>query len=327
MRFTTLTHGGGCACKIPPGALQQLIAVSSPNVSYPALVVGSETGDDAAVYSLGNSLKLVSTIDYFAPVVDDAYEWGQIAAANALSDVYAMGGNPILALNVLAWPTSRVPIELSAAVLEGGRDKCAEAGVPIGGGHSIDVPDEPLYGLAVTGLIDGDHMMTNNAATSGLPLTLTKPLGVGIWNNFHKKTGSAIPAAIDLMKKLNLEARDAAIAAGVRSATDVTGFGLLGHAHKMAAASGVTIEIDSSSVPFLGGTEELAEAGYISGGTRRNLDWVRPFLQNDSGLSDTELLTLSDAQTSGGLLLAGEVPGYPIIGRITDASDVTLRLT
>jgi selenide,water dikinase len=257
---------------------------------------------------------IVATADFFTPVVDDAYDWGRIAAANALSDVYAMGGTPVVAVNLLAWPRDRLPMELAAEVLRGGLDVAREAACHVAGGHSVDDP-EPKYGMAVTGVADPERLMRNGMGAAGLPLTLTKPLGIGVLNSRHKATGEVFPQAVAAMCALNRDASEAALKAGVVCATDVTGFGLLGHLHKLARASGLTARIDASAVPYLAGAREALRDGYVSGGTRRNLDWVRPHL--DAGdYDEDELLLLADAQTSGGLLIAGEIPGRPVIGEL-----------
>jgi selenide,water dikinase len=289
------------------------------------LIVGLEDGDDAAVVRLNADTALLCTTDFFTPVVDDAYDWGRIAAANALSDIYAMGGRPVLALNLLGWPRDVLPVELATEVLRGGLDVAREAGCHLAGGHSIDDP-EPKYGLAVTGIGHPDRLLRNDAAVAGTPITLTKPLGVGVLNNRHKATGEIFHHAVASMTELNRAAAEAALAAGVRAATDVTGFGLLGHLLKMARASGVTAVIDAAAVPYLEGARESAQQGYVPGGSRRNLDWVRNSL--DAGrVDELELLLLADAQTSGGLLLAGEIPGGEVVGRFEAAEQgVTLRV-
>jgi selenide,water dikinase len=309
-RLTQYAHGGGCACKIPPGELEAIVGGllgSQPDT----VLVGLENGDDAAVVRIADGLAVVSTADFFTPVVDDAYDWGRIAAANALSDVYAMGGRPVVAVNLVGWPRDVLPIELLREVLRGGLDVAREAGCVVGGGHSIDDP-EPKYGMAVTGFADPARLMRNDAAQPGLPISLTKPIGVGVLNNRHKSTGEVFPHAVDNMVRLNDTASRDALAAGVAAATDVTGFGLLGHLYKMMRASGTTAVLDAAAVPYLDHSRESAAQGYISGGTRRNLDWVRPHLS--SAVDEMELLLLADAQTSGGLLVVGEVPGAPVIG-------------
>lgn len=312
LRLTGYAHGGGCACKIPPGELEEavrgLTGQTAPNV-----LVGLDDGDDAAAVLVRDDLAVLSTADFFTPVVDSAYDWGRIAAANALSDVYAMGGHPVVAINLVGWPRDVLPMELMSEVLQGGLDIASEAGCPVIGGHSIDDP-EPKYGMAVTGTADPTKLLRNDTAEAGLPITLTKPLGVGLLNNRHKQTGEVFDEAIATMTQLNRDASQAAVAAGLKAATDVTGFGLLGHLYKMARASGLGAVIDRSAVPMVAGAAEALRDGFVSGGTRRNLDWVRPHLSADSGISDDDLLFLADAQTSGGLLVIGELPGYPVIG-------------
>jgi selenide,water dikinase len=257
------------------------------------------------VYRLAGGTCLVQTIDFFTPIVDDPYDWGRIAAANAASDVFAMGGRPVLAMNVVAWPVEELPLDLLARVLEGGAKGAAEAGMTVVGGHSIHDP-EPKYGMAVTGFVDEGRLIRNSTAPPGARLILTKPLGTGIISTALKR-GRARPElvreAVDLMTTLNASAADAMVEAEVEAATDVTGFGLLGHLHGMLRASGVAATVDASAVPFLGGTRELAEADLIPSGTRSNLRFVESHV--DWGeLSEAERLMLADAQTSGGLLIA-----------------------
>ena len=323
LRLTQYAAGGGCACKVPPGELERVLAgLSLPG--GPDLLVGLDTGDDAAAVRIDGDRAIVATTDFFTPVVDDPFDWGRIAAANALSDVYAMGGEPLVALNLLGWPRDRIPFAVAAEVLRGGAAVCAEAACHLAGGHSIDDP-EPKYGLAVTGLADPERLLRNDAGRSGLPLTLTKPLGVGVLNNRHKATGEVFPEAVASMTALNRDASRAALAAGATCATDVTGFGLLGHLHKLCRASGVSAVVEAAAVPYLEPARASLAAGYVPGGSRRNLDWVRPHLA--SGLPEEELLLLADAQTSGGLLVAGEVPGHPVIGELVPrgASSVVVR--
>ncbi len=328
VRLTQYAAGGGCACKVPPGELEHLLAGLVPAAGED-LLVGVESGDDAAVVRLdapsnGQSRAVVLTADFFTPVVDDPFDWGRIAAANALSDVYAMGGEPLVAVNLLGWPRDRIPFDLAAEVLRGGAEVAAGAGCHLAGGHSIDDP-EPKYGLAVTGIADPSRLLRNDTGRAGVPLTLTKPLGVGVLNNRHKATGEVFPEAIDSMTRLNRDAASAALSAGVTCATDVTGFGLLGHLHKLCRASGVTAVVDSSAVPYLEAARSSLAEGYLPGGSRRNLDWVRPHL--DAHVDEDELLLLADAQTSGGLLVAGELPGHPVIGELVAAEDgVTVRV-
>jgi selenide,water dikinase len=322
-RLTQYAHGGGCACKIPPGELEDIVAGLTGSSSA-NLLVGLDDGDDAAVVRVDGSTAVISTADFFTPVVDDAYDFGRIAAANALSDVYAMGGRPVLAINLVGWPRELLPTELLREVLRGGFDIAAEAGCPVAGGHSIDDP-EPKYGMAVTGIGDPNRLLRNDAAAAGTAITLTKPLGVGVLNNRHKSTGEVFEQAIASMVTLNADACAAALEAGLTAATDVTGFGLLGHLYKMARASGVTAVIDAAAVPYLDGARQALADGFVSGGTRRNLAWVAPHLE--STVSEDELLLLADAQTSGGLLLGGEIAtGGTVIGEFVPRRQAVLEV-
>jgi selenide, water dikinase len=325
-RLTHLAAGGGCACKVPPDELERVLGVLTGGRASDDLLVGVEHGDDAAVVRIDGGRAVILTTDFFPPVVDDPRDWGRIAAANALSDVYAMGGEPLVAVNLLAWPRETLPFELAAEVLAGGAEIAAEAACHLAGGHSID-DREPKYGLAVTGLGDPDRLLRNDAGRPGLPLTLTKPLGLGILNNRHKATGEWFPDAVAVMTALNAEASRAALAAGATCATDVTGFGLLGHLFKLCRASGVDAELDAAAVPYVDGARSSLAAGFVPGGSRRNLTWVRDRVETH--VDGDELLLLADAQTSGGLLVAGELPGHPVVGRLVrragDAVTITVR--
>ncbi|MFQ6172008.1 selenide, water dikinase SelD [Oryzobacter sp. R7] len=312
VRMTQYASGGGCACKVPIGELTDLLAgVDLPG--HPDLLVGADTGDDAAVVRVDGDRAVVSTVDFFTPVVDDPYDWGRIAAANALSDVWAMGGEPVLAVNVAGWPRATLPLDLLADVLRGGADVAREAGCAVAGGHTIVSP-EPLYGMAVTGLAHPDRLLRKDAAAPGLPLSLTKPLGTGVLNTRHKRTGEVFPQAVEAMTALNGPAARDAVAAGVLAATDVTGFGLLGHLVTMLRASGVGARLGVGAVPLLEGAREAVRDGFVSGGSRRNLEWARPSLDVVEGVGEDDLVLLADAQTSGGLLVVGEVPGGVVIG-------------
>jgi selenide, water dikinase len=323
-RLTQYAAGGGCACKVPPGELEHVLAGLPGGRATGDLLVGVENGDDAAVVRIDGGRAVIATADFFTPVVDDPRDWGRIAAANALSDVYAMGGEPVVAVNLLAWPRDVLPFEIAAEVLAGGAEVAAQAGCHLAGGHSID-DREPKYGLAVTGLGDPARLLRNDTGSAGLPLTLTKPLGLGILNNRHKATGEYFPEAVAVMTALNRDASQAALDCGVTCATDVTGFGLLGHLLKLCRASGVDAEIDASAVPYLDGARVSAAAGFVPGGSRRNLEWVRPPL--DAAVPEDELLLLADAQTSGGLLVAGELPGHPVVGRLERRRGPEARIT
>lgn len=269
------------------------------------MVVAAETRDDAAVYRLPDGTGLVQTVDFFTPIVDDPFDWGRIAAANALSDVYAMGGNPKLALNIVAWPIEELSTDLLADVLRGGAKVASEAGVAVVGGHSIHDP-EPKYGMAVTGFVDLDRLVLNSTARPGAQLFLTKPLGIGIITTAIKRgkaSAEQIQRAVETMTALNAIPAEVMVDVGVEAATDVTGYGLLGHLHEMLSGSGVAAEIDAPAISFLSGALEFAEAGVVPAGTRSNLAFVSPNV--DWGeVSDPERLALADAQTSGGLLIA-----------------------
>ena len=321
-RLTQYARGGGCACKIPPGELEETVGRLMPDATGTDLLVGVEHGDDGAVVRTGPATAVVVTADFFTPVVDDAYTFGRIAATNALSDIYAMGGEPMVALNLLGWPRDKLPAELAAEVLRGGLDVGRAACCHVAGGHSIDDP-EPKYGMAVTGIADPAALLRIDAGQPGLPLSLTKPIGTGVLNAWHKATGEVSEAAVDVMTTLNADASRLALAAGITCATDVTGFGLLGHLFKLARASGVSAVIDRAAVPLIEGTRAAAKAGYMPGGSRRNLEWVLPHTDVD-GTGEEDLLLLADAQTSGGLLVAGELPGAPVIGELVPRRASTL---
>jgi len=324
VRLTQYAHGGGCACKIPPGELEDAVARLVPEHQPDDLLIGVEHGDDAAVVRISPTRAVVATADFFTPVADDPRTFGRIAAANALSDVYAVGGEPLVALNLLGWPRDVLSADLAAEVLTGGLEIARQAGCHVAGGHSIDDP-EPKYGMAVTGLADPDRLLRIDAGTAGLPLSLTKPLGSGILNAMHKATGEVSEVAIEVMTTLNADASRAALHAGLRCATDVTGFGLLGHAFKLARASGVSAVIDHRAIPVLDGARAAQRAGHLPGGSRRNLAWVAPHA-DFSGLPDEEILMLADAQTSGGLLIAGEIPGAPVIGELVPRGDYVISV-
>ena len=306
IRLTSFSHGAGCACKLGPAALADVLGRLRPSAADDALIVGTSTGDDAAVYRLDGERALVFTTDFFTPIVDDAYDWGRIAAANALSDVYAMGGVPLLCLNLVGWPAETLPLELLATVLEGGASVAAEAGAIVAGGHTID-DAEPKYGMAVVGLADPERIVTNAQAQLGDVLVLTKPLGIGAITTGIKRGLAGVDVAAEAvatMTRLNRGASEAMLAAGVNAATDVTGFGLLGHLHKMLVASGVAADIGAQAVPVLDGARDLVEAGAVAGGTRRNMAFVDPWTTFDMGVREADKVLLADAQTSGGLLIA-----------------------
>ena len=306
-RLTQLSHGAGCACKLPPGVLHGLLE-DLPRGSDPALLVGNETADDAAVYRVSESLAVVTTVDFFTPIVDDPYDFGRIAATNALSDVYAMGGTPLTALNLVAWSVESLGADALREVLHGGADVAAAAGVTIVGGHSIDDP-EPKYGLAVTGTVDPARVVRNSTAVAGHALWLSKPVGGGLSTTGLKRgvAGEGLLAAtVEVMTTLNRDAALAAVGAGVSGMTDVTGFGLLGHLHELCSASGVAAEVSAAAVPAIPGAVELLAGAEppIAGGTRRNRDWVEPHVDWSPDVPEQLRWLLCDAMTSGGLLIA-----------------------
>ena len=306
-RLTSLSPGAGCACKLPLAKLEELFAtMGSLPPAHGDLLIGAAEADDAAVLRLDDERALILTTDFFTPIVDDPGDWGRIAAANALSDVYAMGGRPLFAVNLAAWPGDGLDIALLGQVLRGGAQVAAQAGCVIAGGHTIDDP-VPKYGLAVVGLAHPDRLLTIDRAAPGDQLILTKPVGTGVIATALKRGApppEAVKAAVDSMTALNAAACQAALAAGIRAATDVTGFGLLGHLHRMLAASGAAATVTAAAVPLLPGARDLAAAGFVSGGTRANTARISPFTNIDPAVPEDLAILLYDAQTSGGLLLA-----------------------
>jgi selenide,water dikinase len=321
--LTSLSHGAGCGCKLAASALGPIVE-GLPRDADPRLLVGMETADDAGVVQLSPDLAIVQTVDFFTPIVDDPYDFGRIAATNALSDVYAMGAQPLSALNLVAFPLERVGPEVLREVLRGGSDVLRTAGALLVGGHSIDDP-EPKYGLAVTGVVHPDELITNAGALAGDDLVLTKPLGVGaISTALGRGVASAglLPAAVESMTTLNMEAAAQARTAGAHALTDVTGFGLLGHLHELTAASGVSAELDAEAVPALPGVEELLRGEQaVSGGSARNRAHAETFTTFAGAVPEWRRRLLTDAQTSGGLLAgvpagAGASIRGAVIGRL-----------
>jgi selenide,water dikinase len=304
--LSALSHGAGCGCKLPAAELLPIVDSLSA-VADARVLVGPGTADDAAVFQLRDDLALVQTVDFFTPVVDDPYDFGRIAAANAISDVYAMGGTPLTALNIVAFPLERLGPEVLRAVLAGGLAVAREAGCAVVGGHSID-DAEPKYGLAVTGTVDPLRMLTNAGARPGDVLVLTKPLGSGAIVTAHKRglgTAAQLAEAVEVMSALNAEAGALALAARARAATDVTGFGLLGHLHSLARQSGVAAVLDAEAIPSMEGVPELLERDEaLSGGTRRNLAYAETFTEFASDVAEWRRWLACDATTSGGLLIA-----------------------
>ncbi|EON3355283.1 selenide, water dikinase SelD [Yersinia enterocolitica] len=303
IRLTQYSHGAGCGCKISPKVLDKILHSEQQKFLDPRLLVGNETRDDAAVYDIGNGVGIISTTDFFMPIVDDPFDFGRIAATNAISDVYAMGGKPIMAIAILGWPIDKLAPEIAQQVIEGGRYVCQQAGISLAGGHSIDAP-EPIFGLAVTGIVSTEQVKKNSAAKAGCKLFLTKPLGIGILTTAEKKSQLRPEhqgVATETMCQLNKSGADFAHIPGVTAMTDVTGFGLLGHLSEICQGSGVQATLHFSSIPRLPAVEEYIAAGCVPGGTGRNFDSYGHLIGK---MSDLQKSLLCDPQTSGGLLLA-----------------------
>src|SRR4051794_18636630 len=323
VKLTALSHGAGCACKLSPAELHPLLA-ELPRSDDPNVLVGSDTADDAAAYKVADDLAILTTVDFFTPIVDDPYDFGRIAATNALSDIYAMGGEPLTALNLVACSLEELGGEVLRDILRGGQDAAAGAGVAIVGGHSID-DREPKYGLAVTGRVHPNKLVRNSTARAGHDLYLTKPVGGGVASTAAKRglaDDDLVQRAIDVMTTLNREAAAQALGSDLSAMTDVTGFGLLGHLHELALASGVAAELDAGAVPAIDGVLNLLRGDEppIAGGTRRNREWVEPHVDWDDAVPEELRWLLCDAMTSGGLLIAARpgsgAPGVQI-GRVT----------
>ncbi|WP_277374615.1 selenide, water dikinase SelD [Pseudomonas sp. AA-38] len=303
IRLTQYSHGAGCGCKISPKVLEVILAGSGAQHLDPRLWVGNASRDDAAVYAIDEERGVVSTTDFFMPIVDDPFDFGRIAATNAISDIYAMGGDPLMAIAILGWPVNVLAPEVAREVIRGGRAICDEAGIPLAGGHSIDAP-EPIFGLAVTGLVEKRHLKRNDTASVGCKLYLTKPLGIGILTTAEKKArlrAEDVGLARDWMCTLNKPGSRFGKLEGVCAMTDVTGFGLLGHLVEMADGSGLSARVEFARVPRLAGVEHYLEQGCIPGGTLRNFD---SYGERIAPLPELVKLLLCDPQTSGGLLIA-----------------------
>ena len=302
-KLTQFSPGAGCGCKISPKDLECILKSSSPAIPNPKMLVGNDTKDDAAVYDMGNGQALISTTDFFTPIVDDPYDFGRIAATNAISDIYAMGGKPIMALAILAWPLEKLSTDIAQKVIEGARDVCADAGIQLAGGHSIDIGD-PVFGLSVNGIVAVDRVKKNNTATSNCTLFLTKPLGIGVLTTAEKKKLIAHEnnqIVVDLMCSLNKVGVVFGEQEYIKSMTDVTGFGLLGHLGEICEGSNVNAEIDYAAVPKIDGVEELIQQKCTPGGTRRN--WAS-YGHLIGEITEDQKSLLCDPQTSGGLLVA-----------------------
>lgn len=305
VRLTEYSHGAGCGCKIAPGVLETIVSSGPQFAPDPRLLVGNTSKDDAAAYDPGDGQVILSTTDFFMPIVNDPFDFGRIAATNAISDIYAMGGRPIMAIAILGWPVDRLAPEVAGEVVAGGRQVCHEAGFTLGGGHSIDSP-EPIFGLAVTGLVAREHLKQNNSATPGCRLYLSKPLGIGVLTTAEKQKKLAAGhenLARDVMCQLNSVGMQAATLPGVKAMTDVTGFGLLGHLLEICQGSGVDAVLDYDAVPVLSNVMDYIARGCVPGGSGRNFD---SYGGQVAPMSEDQRALLCDPQTSGGLLIAVE---------------------
>ncbi|MEH6606491.1 MAG: selenide, water dikinase SelD [Pseudomonadales bacterium] len=305
IKLTEYSHGAGCGCKISPQVLDVILASQLDIGDDPNLLVGNSTKDDAAAYDMGNGKVILSTTDFFMPIADDPFDFGRIAATNAISDIYAMGGTPMMAIAILGWPINTLPAEVAQQVVDGGRQACQDAGILLAGGHSIDSP-EPIFGLAVTGQVDKTQLKQNNTATAGCQLYLTKALGVGVLTTAQKQKklrDEHAGLAVDLMCQLNSVGAHIAALDGVTAMTDVTGFGLMGHLVEMCEGSGLDAIIDYDAVPFIAPVKDYIDQGCVPGGTQRNFDSYGHKL---SAMTEQQRSLLCDPQTSGGLLIAVE---------------------
>jgi selenide,water dikinase len=314
-RLTSLSHGGGCGCKIAPGVLATLIERSASATPFAQLLVGAETSDDAAVYALNDEQAVIATTDFFMPIVDDPFDFGRIAATNALSDVYAMGGMPLFALAILGMPINVLPVEVIREILRGGEAVCTQAGIPVAGGHSIDSV-EPIYGLAAIGVVHPRHLKRNSTARAGDALVLGKPVGVGIYSAALKKerlSEADYRMMIDTTTRLNIPGAHLAHLPGVHAMTDVTGFGVLGHLLEMCRGAGLNAHVKMSQIPLLENALALAESGCVTGASGRNWSSYGDHVQLDSQIGNVARALLCDPQTSGGLLVACDDEAVPSV--------------
>lgn len=323
VRLTQYSHGAGCGCKISPQVLETILHSEQAKFIDPNLLVGNETRDDAAVYDIGNGIGIISTTDFFMPIVDDPFDFGRIAATNAISDVYAMGGKPIMAIAILGWPIGKLAPEVAQKVIEGGRFVCQQAGISLAGGHSIDAP-EPIFGLAVTGMVSTAQVKKNSSAQAGCKLYLTKPLGIGILTTAEKKS-KLLPehqgVATEIMCQLNKAGSDFATVEGVAAMTDVTGFGLLGHLSEVCQGADLQANICYEAVPKLPNIENYIHEGCVPGGTQRNFD---SYGQLIGSMTTLQKSVLCDPQTSGGLLLAVMPDAEATVMKIAAQHGITL---
>ncbi|GKX62580.1 selenide, water dikinase [Pragia fontium] len=323
IRLTQYSHGAGCGCKISPKVLETILHSEQEKFIDPHLLVGNETRDDAAVYDIGNGIGIISTTDFFMPIVDDPFDFGRIAATNAISDVYAMGGKPIMAIAILGWPVDKLAPEIAQKVIDGGRYVCQQAGISLAGGHSIDAP-EPIFGLAVTGIVSTDQIKKNSAAIVGCKLFLTKPLGIGVLTTAEKKSKLKDihqGIATETMCQLNKPGAELAKVDGVTAMTDVTGFGLLGHLSEICQGSGLQANVWFDAVPKLPDVEQYIAEGCVPGGTQRNFDSYGHLVGK---LTDLQRNLLCDPQTSGGLLIAVMPEAEDEVHKIAERHQITL---
>ena len=324
IKLTEYSHGAGCGCKISPILLEEILTSTRAEIEYPGLLVGNNNRDDAAAFDMGNGTSVLSTTDFFMPIVDDPFVFGKIAATNAISDIYAMGGAPLMAISIFGWPIDKLSAEAGRAVIDGGRAICEEAGIPLAGGHSIDSP-EPIFGLAVTGLVENQHLMTNDTAETDCLLFLTKPLGIGILSTAQKQKkiemGEMEPA-IEAMTTLNKIGAELAPLESVVAMTDVTGFGLLGHLSEICEGSEIGATVWFDKVPLLHNVEKYRQLGCIPGGARKNF---LSYGDKISEMTEQQREILCDAQTSGGLLIVVKKEGLDIFLEITEKAGLKLE--
>lgn len=323
VRLTEFSHGAGCGCKISPMLLDEILQTSRKDIVYPQLLVGNSDKDDAAAFDLGNGTSVLSTTDFFMPIVDDPFTFGRIAATNALSDIYAMGGRPLMAISIFGWPIDKLPAEVAQKVIDGGRAVCEDAGIPLAGGHSIDSP-EPIFGLAVTGTAKNEELMQNSMAEEGCKVFLTKPLGIGILSTAQKQKkieNGDIEPAIEAMTTLNKIGCELSRLEGVVSMTDVTGFGLLGHLSEICEASKISAKVWFDKVPLLPKVEKYRQLGCIPGGARKNF---MSYGDKISPMSEQQREILCDAQTSGGLLVIVRDTGLEAFFEVTQRAGLKL---
>lgn len=324
IKLTEYSHGAGCGCKISPAILDSILKTAGESIVYPNLLVGNSSKDDAAAYDLGNGTSVLSTTDFFMPIVDDPFTFGRIAATNAISDVYAMGGKPLMAIAILGWPVNVVPPEIAREVIAGGRSACDEAGIPLAGGHSIDSP-EPIFGLAVTGLVENSRLKQNNKAMPGCEIFLTKPLGIGILTTAQKRKkieSNHIEPAVEAMCTLNKIGAEISSLEGVVALTDVTGFGLLGHLGEICEGSGISAEISFNKIPLLPNTKKYLALDCYPGGTVNNF---KSYGHTVSEMTEEQKLILCDPQTSGGLLAIVKKESVEDFLNITAKAGLTLN--